>query len=382
MALRYHALFATHQQNLLNGQGGLPSCHAGCCEGALEDLRMTRSTNREIRLKSRPTGMPSTENFALVETAMPKVGPGQFLLRNVWMSVDPYMRGRMMDRESYVPPFEVGKVLDGGSVGQVVESQHDGFAVGDYVCGFAAGGWREFHVSDGTMMQKVDPALAPLQAYLGVLGMPGLTAYSGLLRIGQPQPGETVFVSAAAGAVGAVVCQIAKLKGCYVVGSVGSDDKAAWLRREAGVDAVVNYKTCGNLEAAVKAVCPRGIDVYFENVGGEHLDVALSLMNRLGRIVACGMISQYNAVEPPAGPRNIILVVGKSITMQGFIVSNFIDMVPSFFADMGQWIRAGEIKWEETVFDGIANAPKAFLGLFTGANAGKMLVRLGPDTDG
>ena len=335
--------------------------------------------NREIHLKSRPNGMPSAANFALVETPIPKPGAGQFLVRNVWMSVDPYMRGRMIDRESYVPPFQVGKVLDGGSVGQVVESQHPGFAASDYVCGFATGGWREYWVSDGTMMQKVDPAVAPLGAFLGVLGMPGLTAYSGLLRIGQPKEGETVFVSAAAGAVGTVVCQIAKIKGCRVVGSVGSDEKAAWLRREAGVDAVVNYKTCGNLEAAVKAAAPQGIDVYFENVGGEHLEVAINLMNRRGRIVACGMISQYNATEPPPGPRNIIMVIGKSLTMQGFIVSNYIDMVPAFFSDMGQWIRAGKIKWEETVFEGIAKAPEAFLGLFTGANAGKMLVRLGPD---
>lgn len=340
---------------------------------------MAEHVNREIHLKSRPTGMPTPENFELVETPVPKPGPGQFLVRNIWMSVDPYMRGRMMDRQSYVPPFQVGQVLDGGSVGRVVESNHPGFAAGDYVCGFAAGGWREHWVSDGTMMQKVDPNLAPLQAYLGTLGMPGLTAYSGLLRIGEPKPGETVFVSAAAGAVGSVVCQIAKIKGCRVVGSVGSDDKAEWLQREAGVDAVVNYKTCGNLEAAVAKECPKGIDVYFENVGGEHLEVALNLMNGFGRIVACGMISMYNAAEPPPGPRNIIFIVGKSIKMQGFIVSNYIDMVPSFYADMGQWIREGKIKWQETVFDGIDKAPAAFLGLFTGANTGKMLVRLGPD---
>lgn len=340
---------------------------------------MSATVNREIHLKKRPVGMPTAADFELVETAIPTPAAGQFLVRNVFMSVDPYMRGRMMDRESYIPPFQVGQVMDGGSVGQVMESEHPGFAAGDYVCGFANGGWREWWLSDGTMMQKVDPTLVPLQAYLGVLGMPGLTAYSGLLRIGQPKEGETVFVSAAAGAVGAVVCQIAKAKGCRVVGSVGSDAKADWLRREAGVDAVVNYKTCGNLLAAVKAAAPKGIDVYFENVGGEHLEVALELMNRAGRIVACGMISQYNATEPPPGPRNIILVVGKSLTFQGFIVSNYLDMVPSFFADMGQWVREGKMKWEETIVDGIAKAPDAFLGLFTGANAGKMLVRLGPD---
>jgi NADPH-dependent curcumin reductase CurA len=334
---------------------------------------------REIHLKRRPVGMPTADDFELVEVPMPKLDDGKFLVRNVFMSVDPYMRGRMMDRESYIPPFQVGKVMDGGSVGQVVESKHPGFVAGDYVCGFANGGWREYWVSDGTMMQKVDPSVAPLGAYLGVLGMPGLTAYSGFLRIGQPKEGETVFVSAAAGAVGSVVCQIAKAKGCYVVASAGSDEKLAWLKREAGVDAVVNYKTCGDLGAAVKKAAPKGIDIYFENVGGEHLEVALELMNGFGRIVACGMISQYNATEPPPGPRNIILVVGKSITFQGFIVSNYIDMVPQFFMEMGQWIREGKMKWEETVVEGIEKAPEAFLGLFTGANAGKMLVRLGPD---
>jgi len=337
------------------------------------------SMNREIHLKSRPSGMPIEANFELVETPMPKPAAGQFLVRNVWMSVDPYMRGRMMDRKSYVPPFQVGAVLDGGSVGQIVESRHDGFAVGQYVCGFASGGWREYYVSDGTMMQPVDPAVAPLQSYLGVMGMPGMTAYTSLLRIGEPKAGETVFVSAAAGAVGSVVAQIAKLKGCRVVGSVGSDAKADWLLKEAGIDAAVNYRTCGNLLAAVGKECPNGIDIYYENVGGEHLEVALELMNKGGRLVMCGMISIYNNVEAPSGPRNLVNVVGKSLKMQGFIVSDFLDMVPQFFADMGAWIGAGKIRWQETVVDGIANAPTAFLGLFKGDNNGKMLVRLGPD---
>jgi NADPH-dependent curcumin reductase CurA len=340
---------------------------------------MASDVNREIHLRSRPTGMPTADNFALVETPIPRPGPGQFLVRNIFMSVDPYMRGRMMDRESYVPSFQVGQVLDGGSVGRVVESNHDSFAAGDFICGFASGGWREYWVSDGTLVQKIDPNLAPIQAYLGALGMPGLTAYSGFLRIGQPVAGESVFVSAAAGAVGSLVCQIAKIKGCRVVGSVGSDAKAEWLRREAGADAAVNYKTCGNLEAALAKECPKGIDIYFENVGGDHLEAALDLMNQHGRIVACGMISMYNAVEPPPGPRNIILIIGKSITMRGFIVSEFLDMVPAFYEDMGQWIAQGRIKWEETIVDGIENAPRAFLGLFSGQNIGKMLVRLGPD---
>jgi NADPH-dependent curcumin reductase CurA len=335
--------------------------------------------NHEIHLRSRPTGMPTAANFELVETPIPRPGPGQLLVRNIWMSVDPYMRGRMMDRESYVPPFQIGQALDGGSVGQVVESKNDLFSAGDYVCGFASGGWREYWISDGTMMQKVDPHVAPLQAYLGVMGMPGMTAYTSLLRIGEPKAGETVFVSAAAGAVGSVVCQIAKLKGCRVVGSAGSADKVRWLLDAAGIDAAINYRTCGDLLAAVRQACPQGIDIYYENVGGEHLEVALELMNGHGRLVMCGMISMYNSVEPPPGPRNLMYVVAKSLKMQGFIVTDFLDMVPQFFADMGGWLAAGKIKWQETVVDGIADAPRAFLGLFTGENIGKMLVRLGPE---
>lgn len=335
-------------------------------------------TYREVHLRRRPAGLPVADDFAIVERPIPEPGPGQFLVRNILMSVDPYMRGRMLDRESYVPPFQVGEVLDGGSVGRVVRSHHPEFSVGDYVCGFASGGWREFNVSDGTMMQKVDPGLAPLGAYLGVVGMPGLTAYTSLLRIGRPKAGETVFVSAAAGAVGSIVCQIAKLKGCRVVGSAGSPEKLAWLR-EIGVDAAIDYRTCGSLLDAVADACPQGIDIYYENVGGEHLEVALERMNKGGRLVMCGMISLYNATEPPPGPRNLIQIVGKSLTMQGFIVSDFLDMLPEFYRDVPAWIGAGKLRWRETVLDGIENAPAAFLGLFRGDNIGKMLVRLAPD---
>lgn len=333
--------------------------------------------NLEIHLKRRPVGMPAVEDFELVETPIPTPAAGQFVVRNVWMSVDPYMRGRMMDRKSYVAPFEIGQPLDGGSVGEVIESRHPGFAAGDFVCGFASGGWRQYWVSEGAMVQKVDPKLAPLQSYLGVLGMPGMTAYTSFLRIGAPKHGETVFVSAAAGAVGSVVCQIAKIKGCHVVGSVGSDAKAQWLRDDLEVDAAVNYKTCGDLLKSVAAACPHGIDIYYDNVGGEHLEVALELMNKFGRLVMCGMISMYNDVEPPPGPRNLVYVVGKSLKLQGFIVSDFIDMVPEFFTDMAAWIAEGKIKWQETVVEGIENAPQAFLGLFRGDNLGKMLVRVG-----
>src|SRR5205085_3900215 len=211
----------------------------------------------------RPVGMPVEEDFEVVATDVPDPGDGEFVVRNIWMTVDPYMRGRMTERKSYVPPFQIGEVLDGGSVGEVVKSRNAGFSEGDYVCGFASGGWREYNRTAGMMFNKVDPSLAPLECYLGVLGMPGLTAYTSLLRIGEPKPGETVFVSAAAGAVGSVVCQIAKLKGCRVVGSAGSDDKIRWLTEVAGVDAAVNYRTAGNLLAAVTGARPAGIDLYY-----------------------------------------------------------------------------------------------------------------------
>jgi NADPH-dependent curcumin reductase CurA len=335
---------------------------------------MAMHKSREIRLKSRPSGMPEAANFELAETEVPDPGSGQILVRNIWMSVDPYMRGRMMDQESYVAPFQIGRALDGGAVGRVEASNHPDFEPGDHVTHML--GWRELFVSDGSGMSKVDASIAPLQAYLGVMGMPGLTAYAGLLRVGQPKAGETVFVSAASGAVGAVVCQIAKIKGCYVAGSVGSDAKARWLKDEAGVDAVVNYKAVDDLEAAMRAACPKGIDVYFENVGGAHLQAALSLMNTFGRMPLCGMISQYNLEQPQPGPSNLVLAVPKSLRLEGFIVTNHIDMLGDFLRDMPQWIADGRIKWKETVSEGIESAPQAFLNLFTGENFGKMLVKL------
>jgi len=338
---------------------------------------MSTQKNREIRLKRRPNGFPTEADFELAETAIPVAGPGQVLVRNSYMSVDPYMRGRMVDRESYVPPFQIGETLSGGAVGQVTASSNDKFKVGDYVSNFS--GWREWFVSPGGDLQKIDPALAPLSAYLGTFGMPGLTAYAGLLKVGELKEGERVFVSGAAGAVGAVVCQIAKNKGCYVVGSAGSDDKCDWLLNEARVDKAINYKTCGDLTTAVRAAFPQGIDVYFDNVGGSHLDAALANMRAQGRIAVCGMIAQYNATEPPPGPSNIIMVIPQRLTIRGFIVSDYGSLMPDFIRDMGGWAKAGKLKWKETILDGIENAPKAFIGLFKGDNMGKMLVRVGPD---
>jgi len=338
---------------------------------------MSAQKNHEIRLKRRPAGMPAPGDFELAETVVPACGPGQVLVRNSYMSVDPYMRGRMTDRESYVPPFQIGEVLSGGAVGQVVESNNPAWKKGDYVSNFS--GWREWFVSGGGEFQKIDPSLAPIQAYLGALGMPGLTAYAGLLKVGELKDGERVFVSAASGAVGAIVCQIAKNKGCYVVGSAGSDEKCDWLVKEGGCDKAINYKKAGPLAAAVKAAFPQGIDVYFENVGGEHLDAALINMRMNGRIPVCGMIAQYNATTPPPGPANIVMVIPMRIMIKGFIVSDYGNMTPQFLADMGKWTKEGKMKWRETILDGIAKAPEAFIGLFKGDNFGKALVRVGPD---
>ena len=274
---------------------------------------MNNKISREIILKSRPVGIPKENNFELVEKPVPEPRHNQLLVRNLYMSVDPYMRGRMIDRKSYVPPFQVGQTLEGGSVGEVLESNNDRFKPGDVVV--SSLGWREYFVSDGAGLTRIDPGNVPVQAYLGTLGMPGLTAYCGLLEIGRPAEGETVFVSAAAGAVGSVVSQIARIKGCRVVGSAGSDEKVAWLKEAAGADEAFNYKTAGDLVETVGRLNPDGIDVYYENVGGRHLEAALEHMNTRGRLVMCGMIGQYNAVKPPAGPYNLGYVISKQLRM-------------------------------------------------------------------
>jgi len=338
---------------------------------------MTPTKSREIRLKNRPAGMPKETDFELAEVTLPEPAEGEILVQNMYMSVDPYMRGRMNDRKSYTPPFQLGEPLEGGCVGRVVESKKGPFQVGDYVAGML--GWREYFVSGGQGLVKVDPGVAPIQSYLGTLGMTGLTAWAGLLHIGRPKEGDTVFVSAASGAVGSVVCQIAKLKGCYVVGSAGSDEKVSWLLNEAGVDAAFNYKKVEDVIAEVGKHCPKGIDVYFENVGGVHLEAALEHMNPHGRLVMCGMISIYNATQPVPGPNNLTYIIIKQLTMQGFIVIDHFDKMQQFYSDMGKWIAEGKIKWKDTVVDGIENAPKAFIGLFKGENFGKMIVKIGPD---
>jgi NADPH-dependent curcumin reductase CurA len=328
--------------------------------------------SREIRLAARPQGLPKESDFELAEADVADPAEGELLIRNAFVSVDPYMRGRMNDVRSYVPPFQVGEVLTGGAVGEVVSSRNPDFAEGDWVTSML--GWREVAVSDGSGLFKLDPSLAPVSASLGVLGMPGLTAYVGLLDIGKPLEDETVFVSGAAGAVGSAVGQIAKIQGCRVIGSAGSDEKVAWLRDELGFDEAFNYKTTPPREALAD-----GIDLYFDNVGGDHLEAAISALRPYGRVVACGMISRYNAERPEPGPSNLAMVVGKRLRIQGFIVSDHFHRMSDFVPDMAGWIADGRLSYRETVVDGIENAPRAFIGLLSGENIGKMLVRVGPE---
>ncbi len=335
-------------------------------------------TTREIRLVSRPEGAPVPENFELAEVPIPAVGEGELLVRNSYLSVDPYMRGRMRDVKSYIPPFQVGDVLQGGAVGQVVASRSDAHEEGSWVQSLL--GWREHYVSNGDGLLAVDPSLAPISTALGVLGMPGLTAYAGLLEFGKPQEGETVFVSAAAGAVGSVVGQLARIKDARAVGSAGSEEKVSFLTGELGFDAALNYKT-EDLAGALREHCPEGIDVYFDNVGGDHLEAALGRMNAFGRIPLCGMISLYNLEDPPPGPRNMASMLVSRVTMRGFIVTDHYDLYPRFAEEMAAYVKGGEIKYRETVVDGIERMPDAFIGLLEGENIGKMLVRVGPDAN-
>ena len=332
------------------------------------------TTSREIRLKSRPVGTPTADNFELATVTLPDPGPGEVQVRNTWMTVDPYMRGRMNDVQSYTPPFQIGEALQGGAVGEVVQSNDPAFKAGDLVQSFF--GWREAFNAPGATVQALDTHGLPPQAFLGVAGMPGMTAYVGLIKIAALKEGDVVFVSGAAGAVGQIVCQIAKLKGHTVIGSAGGADKIAYLK-EIGVDHAIDYKAEPDLTAALMRAAPGGIDVYFENVGGAHLEAALMAAKPFGRFALCGMISQYNATDMGAGVRGLIMAVGKSLRLEGFIVSNHYDQQEAFIKDMSGWIASGQIKARETVESGIENAPTAFLKLFKGENTGKMLVKLG-----
>ena len=328
-------------------------------------------TNKQILLASRPTGWVEESNFKLVETPVPQIADGQVLVRNHFLSLDPYMRGRMNDAKSYAAPVNLGDVMVGGTAGEVVASKNPKFAVGDKVVGYL--GWQLYGVSDGAMLMKVDDRHIPLSAYLGSVGMPGVTAWYGLMDICQPKPGETVVVTAASGAVGSVVGQLAKMKGCRAVGIAGGAEKCRYVVDELGFDACVDYKA-GNLWKDIKAATPNGIDCLFENVGGEIFDTLLGRMNAFSRIAVCGLISQYNS-EPHA-MKNIGSVLINRIKMQGFIVSEHMERWPVALAELGQGVATGKIKYRETVAQGLENAPQAFIGLLKGANLGKQLVKL------
>ena len=332
-------------------------------------------TGREIHLTSRPHGEPTLENFALVERAIPEAGAGQVLVRNRFISVDPYMRGRMNDAKSYVPPFAVGAPMDGGAVGEVMASQSPDLAPGDTVLHQL--GWREFAVADARAFRKVDPSAAPSSAYLGVLGIPGLTAYVGIVDIAAMRAGDVVFVSAAAGAVGSLAGQFAKLLGASkVIGSAGSDEKVGYVISQLGFDTAFNYRS-GPVHKQLRSAAPDGIDVYFDNVGGDHLEAAIGSMRTFGRAALCGAIGDYNATEPVPGPRNLpLLAVPRRLTLRGYIILDHFDRMHAFLAQASVWLRQGKIRTRETVIDGIENAPAAFLGLLHGDNVGKMLVRL------
>jgi NADPH-dependent curcumin reductase CurA len=330
-------------------------------------------TCRQIHLAARPIGAPKPGDFKLAEVELPEPGEGEVLVRNRWMSVDPYMRGRMNDTQSYVPSFQIDQPLQGGAVGEVVACADGSLEVGQPVLHMH--GWREYAVIPAAQAQPVDADAAPPQAYLGVLGMPGLTAYVGITDIAALKDGETVFVSGAAGAVGSVAGQIAKARGCTVIGSAGSPEKVAFLRDELGFDAAFDYHD-GPVAEQLTEAAPDGIDVYFDNVGGEHLEAAIGATRDFGRIAMCGAISLYNATEIPPGPRNVVMAIPRRLTLKGFIISDHFDRMPDFVRDVGGWLREGKIQYRETVVEGLDNAPDAFIGLLRGDNIGKMLVKL------
>jgi NADPH-dependent curcumin reductase CurA len=329
---------------------------------------------REIRLVARPRGFPDEELFEIAESPIPEPSEGQVLIRNAYFSVDPYMRPRMNDVRSYVAPFTLGEAMTGGAVGRIAVSRSPRHAEGDWVVHQL--GWREWALSDGSGLRPIDPAAAPVSTALGVLGMPGFTAWYGLFELGRPKEGETIFVSGAAGAVGSAVGQMARIAGCRVIGSAGSAEKVAWIR-ELGCDAAFDYRERSPREALAD-LAPDGIDIYFDNVGGDHLEAAIGALRTYGRVVACGSISRYNDAEPTPGPRNMFMVVTKRLRLQGYIISDHGDRFGEFARQATEWVQDGRLQYRETIVEGIENAPSAFLGLLRGQNIGKMLVAVGP----
>jgi NADPH-dependent curcumin reductase CurA len=340
-------------------------------------------TARRVVLASRPVGEPKPDNFRFEDVPAPNPGPGEILVRTLWLSLDPYMRGRMSDAPSYTAPVAIGQVMVGGAVSQVVASNNPSFAVGDLVMGYT--GWQTHAISDGKGLRKLDPKLAPPSTALGVLGMPGMTAYVGLLEIGKPQPGETVVVAAASGPVGSMVGQIAKLKGARAVGIAGGAKKCAYVTNELGFDDCIDHRAA-NFSERLAAACPKGIDVYFENVGGVVFETVLPLLNAFARVPVCGLVSQYSATQLPAGsnrlPALMRSVLTKRLTLRGFIVSEFNEKLGEFLREASAWLKDGRIKYREDVVDGLEKAPAALIGLLKGENFGKMLVRVAPNAAG
>jgi NADPH-dependent curcumin reductase CurA len=331
--------------------------------------------NQQVLLKSYPTGEPKESDFAIVETEIPELGEGEILNRTIYLSLDPYMRGRMSDRASYAAPSELGKVIGGSTVSQVVKSNHSQFAVGDFVVGYD--GWQAYGISKGETLRKLDPDRIPISYALGITGMPGMTAYCALLDIGKPKTGETVVVSAASGAVGSVVGQIAKLKGCRAVGIAGSDEKCDYVVNELGFDACINRKT-PDLDSALRNACPNGIDVYVDHTAGPILEAVLQQINLGARIPLVGLISQYNAEKLPSGPNLMPLLVKRAL-IKGFLVGDYQERHAEFVKDVSQWLQTGKLKYKEDVVNGLEDAPKAFIGLLQGKNFGKLIVQVGND---
>jgi NADPH-dependent curcumin reductase CurA len=338
-----------------------------------EDI-VQQQSNRQILLVKRPAGIPDEGCFKLVTSSILQPTNGQLLLRTRFLSVDPYMRGRMNDRKSYIPPFQLNEVLNGGVVAEVIESRSNNYVRGDFIVGNL--GWQDYSIAGEKDVRKINPDLAPVSTALGVLGMPGLTAYFGLLDIGQPKQNETVVVSGAAGAVGTIVGQIAKIHGCRVVGIAGSDRKTRYLIDELGFDAAINYKTVPHLRKSLKEACPNGVDIYFDNVGGDISDAVLTLINNSARIPLCGQISLYNEKHIPMGPRIQPQLLIHSALLKGFIVSNYADRFDEGICQLGEWLKEKRLKYTETVIEGLENTPKAFIGLFAGENLGKQLVKV------
>jgi NADPH-dependent curcumin reductase CurA len=332
------------------------------------------SVNRQFVLASRPAGIPEESNFKLIESPIPELKDGEFLAHAMYLSVDPYMRGRISQAKSYAAGVEIGGVMVAGGVARVVESKNANFAVGDVVDVYM--GWQEYVISNGRGIRKLDESIAPASTALGVLGMTGMTAYFGLLDVCNPKPGETVVVSGAAGAVGSIVGQIAKIKGCRTVGIAGGDDKVDWIVNECGYDAAFNYKTTENYGVKLKELCPNGIDVYFDNVGGTITDAVLMQINTFARLSICGQISQYNNTKPELGPRLLGMLIVARAKMQGFLVTDYMPRFGEAFPEMAGWMREGKLKHREDIIDGFENLPKAFIGLFHGENIGKRIVKI------